>query len=217
MKDHSCLDGIIKDTNDKFLIAYDKGYNHAIRDTIEGDRERMDNIRKDSYERGVKDLWESVCKFMDADIVSDKEIWGCTSWDKFAQLSPSEVIERLKEYDEKHNCIDKICNNCKYSDNGMVGGNKQRCASCYYDEQLKGNTLFEPMETDSKIEVGDVVKRADIDKSLVIIKFTEEGWALGMNEEGNISDVKLSVYKKTGKHFEQIAEVFNSLKDDTDA
>lgn len=69
----------------------------------------------------------------------------------------------------------------------------------------------------SKIEVGDVVKRADIDKSVVIIKFTEEGWALGMNEEGNISDVKLSIYKKTGKHFEQIAEVFNSLKDDTDA
>lgn len=68
-----------------------------------------------------------------------------------------------------------------------------------------------------KIEVGDEVKRADIDKSLVIIKFTEEGWALGMNEEGNISDVKLSVYKKTGKHFDQIAEVFNSLKGDIDA
>ena len=38
-----------------------------------------------------------------------------------------------------------------------------------------------------------------------------------MNEEGNISDVKLSVYKKTGKHFDQIVEVFNSLKGDIDA
>lgn len=56
----------------------------------------------DGYNRGVNDLWESVCKFMDVDITLGKEIWGCVTWEKFAQLSPSEVIERLKEYNQKH-------------------------------------------------------------------------------------------------------------------
>ena len=227
MKDYHCLDGMIANSETMMKMAYDKGYKQVYVEGQKRDLEHTENIVRShekcksvleaEYKRGVNDLWESVCKFMDADIVSDKEIWGCTSWEKFAQLSPSEVIERLKEYNKNQEPIVRCCKYCKHSENGMVGNGK-RCADCHYDRVSKGNTLFEPMESDnSKIEVGDEVKRADIDKSLVIIKFTEEGWALGMNEEGNILDVKLSVYKKTGKHFDQIAEVFNSLKGDIDA
>lgn len=100
MIDYSVLNGMIENQKSELRTAYDKGYNQGVKD--------FDLIlatskkEEEGYNRGVNDLWESVCKFMDADITLDKEIWGCTRWDDFAQLSPSEVIERLKEYNQKH-------------------------------------------------------------------------------------------------------------------
>ena len=215
MKDYSVLNGMIENQKSELRTAYDKGYNHGVRD--------FDLIlatskkEEEGYNRGLEDAWACCKRFLNSDDKVCDKIFGVSGWADFLDQSPSDAIEKFKEYDEKQEHIVRCCKNCKHSENGMVGNGK-RCADCHYDRVSKGNTLFEPMETDnSKIEVGDEVKRADIDKSLVIIKFTEEGWALGMNEEGNISDVKLSVYKKTGKHFDQIAEVFNSLKGDIDA
>ena len=100
MKDYSVLNGMIENQKSELRTAYDKGYNQCVKDfnlILEARKKE-----EEGYNRGVNDLWESVCKFMDADIVSDKEIWGCTNWEKFAQLSPFEVIERLKEYNQKH-------------------------------------------------------------------------------------------------------------------
>ena len=100
MRDYSVLNGMIENQKSELRTAYDKGYNQSVKD--------FDLIlatskkEEEGYNRGVNDLWESVCKFMDADITSDKEIWGCISWEKFAQLSPFEIIERLKEYNKKH-------------------------------------------------------------------------------------------------------------------
>lgn len=215
MKDYSVLNGMIENQKSELRTAYDKGYNQGVKDT---DFQLAISKRQDeAYKQGLHDAWECVKRFLNTDGNICDKIFGFFTWKDFTQLSPYEAIEKFKEYDEKQEHIVRCCKNCKHSENGTVGNGK-RCADCHYDRVSRGNTLFEPMETDnSKIEVGDEVKREDIDKSLVIIKFTEEGWALGMNEEGNISDVKLSVYKKTGKHFDQIAEVFNSLKGDIDA
>ena len=215
MKDYSVLNGMIENQKSELRTAYDKGYNQGVKD--------FDLIlatskkEEEGYNRGVNDLWESVCKFMDADIVSDKEIWGCTSWEKFAQLSPSEVIARLKEYDEKQNCIERCCKNCKHSENGMVG-NSKRCEVCYYDEVLKANKLFEPMETDnSKIEVGDEIVYSDP------LKGEEKGIAMGICnnwvevkflKSWNCVGVHKDSVKKTGRHFEQLDEILETMKNE---
>lgn len=189
---------------------YNVGYEDCLKD--------QQKVKDEAYKQGLEDAFECCKRIIKLSPDMQEDIFNM-SGDHFIfdAYSADEAIDIIKRYDDKHNCIERCCKNCKHSENGMVG-NSKRCEACYYDRVARANTLFEPMETDnSKIEVGDEVKRADIDKSLVIIKFTEEGWALGMNEEGNILDVKLSVYKKTGKHFNQIAEVFNSLKGDIDA
>ena len=175
MKDYSVLNGMIENQKSELRTAYDKGYNQGVRDT--GFQLAISKRQDEAYKQGLHDAWECCIRFWQSDENTCRDIFNIICWEDFFDLSPSEAIEKFKEYDKK---TFDVPDNCK-------------------------------------IEVGDEVKRADIDKSLVIIKFTEEGWALGMNEEGNISDVKLSVYKKTGKHFDQIAEVFNSLKGDIDA
>ena len=150
---------------------------------------------------------------MDADIVSDKEIWGCTSWEKFAQLSPSEVIARLKEYDEKQNCIERCCKNCKHSDNGMVGSGK-RCADCHYDRVSNANTLFEPMEMDSCVEIGDEVRNSTNNHIGIVVKNVDENSVKIISSWGNTGIWELKKCNKTGKCFKDFAERLLSLQDD---
>jgi hypothetical protein len=203
---------MIENQKSELRTAYDKGYNQCVKDfnlILEARKKE-----EEGYNRGVNDLWESVCKFMDADITSDKEIWGCTSWEKFAQLSPSEVIERLKEYNKKQEHIIRCCKNCKHSENGMVG-NSKRCVVCYYNEVSKGNTLFEPMETDnSKIEVGDEVRDDMFDKVGVVIRIADNH-AYVLKKDG-IGTWTLDAVVKTGTHFEEVSDMMKHLEN-TDA
>ena len=233
MKDYSVLNGMIENQKSELRTAYDKGYNHGVRDfdliLVTSKKE------EESYNRGVNDLWESVCKFMDADIVSDKEIWGCTSWEKFAQLSPSEVIERLKEYNKKQEHIIRCCKNCKHSENGMVG-NSKRCEVCYYDEVLKANRLFEPMETDNseievedeinkkhydlpetmrgKINIGDELRNSTNNHIGIVVKNVDENSVKIISSWGNTAIWELKNCNKTGKCFKDFAERLLSLQDD---
>ncbi len=211
MKDYRALDGLEDSFKIELRCAFDRGYRQGRDDEW---AETQAKQTEDEYDRGLNDAWRVVTEFLLMGDFDRGMTFNTRFLDELLKLEPQNAVERLKLYNEKSEPIERCCKNCKHSENGMIG-NSKRCKDCYYDGVSKGNTLFEPMETD--IEVGDEVKRADIDKSVVILKFTEEGWALGMNEEGNISDVKLSVYKKTGKHFDQIAEVLNSLKGDIDA
>jgi hypothetical protein len=169
----------------------------------------------DGYNRGVNDLWESVCKFMDADIVSDKEIWGCTSWEKFAQLSPSEVIARLKEYDEKQNCIERCCKNCKHSENGMISST-ERCESCYYDGVSKANTLFEPMETyNGKIEVGDEVYVPYLNEYATVIAIVSNNdgdFVRAIRCNGEPLLCKKDTVNLTGNHCDSIVDLLKRLE-----
>lgn len=221
MKDYSVLNGMIENQKSELRTAYDKGYNQGVKDfnlILEARKKE-----EEGYNRGVNDLWESVCKFMDADITSDKEIWGCTSWEKFAQLSPSEVIERLKEYNKNQEHIIRCCKNCKHSENGMVGNGK-RCADCHYDRVSRANTLFEPMEKDnSNIEVGDEIISGD---AHVVVTWLDEygnwnGMLVNECEEGHIGCTYSCMsgfrgWRKTNKRYPKIAEVLGK-KDDTDA
>ena len=102
MKDYSVLEGLDRNFIIELRCAYDRGYRHGRDDEWAETKVKESETKDEGYNRGVNDLWESICKYMDADIVLSTEIWGCTSWEKFAQLSPFEVIERLKKYEKKH-------------------------------------------------------------------------------------------------------------------
>ncbi len=212
MKDYSVLNGMIENQKSELRTAYDKGYNQAVKDInmiLETKKKE-----EEGYNRGVNDLWESVCKFMDADIVSDKEIWGCTSWEKFAQLSPSEVIARLKEYDEKQNCIERCCKNCKHSENGMISST-ERCESCYYDGVSKANTLFEPMETyNCKIEVGDEVYVPDLNEYATVISMVSDDsdFVCVIRSKGEPLLCKKDTVNLTGNHSDSIVDLLKRLE-----
>ena len=45
--------------------------------------------------------------------------------------------------------IDRCCNNCKHSKNG-ISNDTERCNNCCYDERIDGNSLFEAKEGESK-------------------------------------------------------------------
>ena len=227
MKDYSVLNDLHTCQWAQLVTAYDKGFADGQKHDLEHTEniirchEKCKSVLEAEYERGVNDLWESVCKFMDADIVSDKEIWGCTSWEKFAQLSPSEVIERLKEYNKKQEHIIRCCKNCKHSENGMVGST-ERCESCYYDGVSKANTLFEPMETDnSKIEVGDEIYNDDRNEKAVVHRIDSYDRYQCLNEIGAQfileKEFMMNNWTKTGRHFPQIAEVLEQMRGRSDA
>lgn len=60
---------------------------------------------------------------------------------EFLDNAPT-IIPATKE--EKH------CKACKYSDNGMINVESERCKACYYDGRLGGNCLFVPKQTATK-------------------------------------------------------------------
>ncbi len=72
-------------------------------------------------------------------------IHGKMSWSdailKIKYSAPT-IIPATKE--EKH------CKACKYSDNGMINVESERCKACYYDGRLGGNCLFVPKQTTTK-------------------------------------------------------------------
>ena len=223
MKDYSVLSDLHTCQWAQLVTAYDKGYEQGYVEGQKHDLEHTENIVRShekcksvleaEYNRGVNDLWESVCKFMDADITLGKEIWGCITWEKFAQLSPSEVIERLKEYNKKQEPIVRCCKNCKHSKNGMVGST-ERCKSCYYDGQLKGNTLFESMETDNCVEIGDEVRNSTNNHIGIVVKNVDENSVKIISSWGNTGIWELKNCNKTGKCFKDFAERLLSLQDD---
>lgn len=211
MKDYSVLEGLDRNFNIELRCAYDRGYRHGRDD--EWAETQAKQKEEEGYKRGLNDLWESVCKFMDADSVVSVMIWGCTSWEKFAQLSPSEVIENLKEYNKKSEPIEKCCKNCKHSDNGMVGST-ERCESCYYDGASKANTLFEPMETDSGVEIGDEVRNSVNGHLGIVVKNVDEDNVKIISSWGNTGIWELKDCNKTGKCFKDFAERLLSMRND---
>lgn len=100
MKDYSVLNGMIENQKSELRTAYDKGYNQGVED--------FDLIlatskkEEEGYKRGLEDAWECCKRFSESDSGKCNTIWGYSAWDDFLEQSPSEAIEKVKEYDEKH-------------------------------------------------------------------------------------------------------------------
>lgn len=100
MRDYSVLNGMIENQKSELRTAYDKGYNQGIRDT---DFQLAISKRQDeAYKQGLHDAWQCCKSFSESDSGKCNTIWGYSAWDDFLEQSPSDAIEKFKEYDSKH-------------------------------------------------------------------------------------------------------------------
>jgi len=101
---YSELDGIIRDTKDKFMVAYSKGYKAGINDNgILGEK------IKEAYQNGLNDAWEFAKQIHDCQIPYeafglDKNGNGISyasplNWGE--NLSAEEALDRYKKWKEK--------------------------------------------------------------------------------------------------------------------
>lgn len=100
MKDYSVLNGMIENQKSELRTAYDKGYNQGVKD--------FDLIlatskkEEEGYKRGMEDAWACCKRFLNSDDKVCDKIFGVSGWADFLDQSPSDAIEKFKEYDRKH-------------------------------------------------------------------------------------------------------------------
>lgn len=100
MKDYSVLNGMIENQKSELRTAYDKGYNQGVKD--------FDLIlatskkEEEGYNRGLEDAWACCKRFLNSDDKVCDKIFGISGWADFLDQSPSDAIEKFKEYDSKH-------------------------------------------------------------------------------------------------------------------
>ena len=178
MRDYSVLNGMIENQKSELRTAYDKGYNQGVKDT---DFQLAISKRQDeAYKQGLHDAWECCKRFWQSDENTCRDIFNIICWEDFFDLSPSEAIEKFKEYDEKHFDVPDNC----------------------------------------KIEVGDVVETNGFGKPVIVISTTDDldsSAVKVMNFLGDTAWKDIKNCKKTGKHIQQIEEVFNMLRDNKNA
>lgn len=109
MKDYQCLKGMIEDSKNKLITAYDKGYKQALKDDADSVRNSRSVLEETAYERGAKDMFDALAKLAydtrNGGYSGDEieEIFGTTYepeiLKKFAD-NPLMLIENIKEYEE---------------------------------------------------------------------------------------------------------------------
>ena len=100
MRDYSVLNGMIENQKSELRTAYDKGYNQGVKDI---DFQLAISKRQDeAYKQGLHDAWACCKRFLNSDDKVCDKIFGVSGWADFLDQSPSEAIEKFKEYDEKH-------------------------------------------------------------------------------------------------------------------
>lgn len=167
----SQTEGLCKEVANCIRNAYDRGYKQGAKDA-EGEA-RKKAYWEQGYNEGMKDAWELVRKLRHpsyGNTYSDnekKDIFGYVSADSIlTNLSASEAIQKVKEYEEKQK------------------------------------------QDDDEIKVGDEVIFPNGKKGIV--------WLIYGNECHTIGDynrVRPKEYlKRTGRHFDQIAEVLEQMK-----
>ena len=117
-----------KEAMARFLdTIYSKGYDKAYEDCQIGEDEDRAKAIEEAYQKGLNDAWEcakKICLHCDDGGYSHKELRDIlteSSWeDIFKQLSVSEVVAKIKDYEEKKKADDEI----KVGDEVMVD---ERC------------------------------------------------------------------------------------------
>jgi len=200
-------------------VLYKAGYEEGYRAGYEGKclltEEECLADQKRQYERGLNDAWECIKKIAKMDIDTLNTVFNLSNYmgvspfmASLIKYSASEAIAKIKEYEEKQKC--KTCRNNEGKHHPF-----DSCNNCYdgseYEEKQK--------QTDDEIKVGDeIIFSRDWYKTKAIITNInrENNTAVCLYVDGSdcaFVSANPSSLIKTGRHFTQIAEVLEMLKD----
>ena len=200
-KEYSDIGGIQQQAADIIRQAYDKGYKAGHKDGYHiGEIDGIMKVKLDefSYQRGLNDAWDATRK-IDTNRDLENYVFGEDLEHGFINISVSEAIAKIKEYEKKQ--IKKSCGTCKKN-------NKCLSITGCCDE-------YEPKQTDDEIKVGDEVISDAFDDKGIVTYITKDGVnCVSIILSGSsMMKVKLSGLRKTGRHFPQIAEVLDQMKE----
>ena len=153
MKDKAIHDAMCSIEN-RVRHVYNQGYSDGLADGNINSGLFADKVRE-AYNNGLEDAWECARKIL-FDSSLPRDILTELGADSFSgaihKCSASEVIAKLKEYEEQKKQSEKSCKDCKHGVNGMLNFKSGRCEACYYDERIGGNCLFEEKQTEEKTD-----------------------------------------------------------------
>lgn len=203
-KDYSNIEGLIGNVKESIRNAYDKGYKQGFK---EGNynKEFFCNLNfEHGTNKGLDDAWECARKIALRKDEARNAFHDIAPVKVFEEYSASEAIAKIKEYEEKQKQDEKSCDECswKYTADDDYDEWRKHCLRCI------NRCCFEPMRTDNEIKVGDEVIFPNGKKGIVWLIYGNECHTMG-----DYNRVCPKEYlKRTGRHFDQIAEVLEQLK-----
>ena len=232
MKDYSVLEGLDRNFNIELRCAYDRGYRHGRDDEWAETKVKESETKDEGYNRGLEDAWACAKRIIKLSPDMQEDIFNMRG-DHFIldAYSAEEAIDILKRYDEKNDDIkvgDKV-RTLKDSDGvhnlfpiwtiGIVeevdeSHDLQYKVSADGDYWWYRRDMIELVK-DDEIEVGDEIVYSDP------LKGEEKGIAMGICnnwvevkflKSWNCIGVHKDSVKKTGRHFEQLDEILETMK-----
>lgn len=114
MKDYSVLRDMMEDQGNALCVAYDKGYKQGKDDAYANTTDCLKVGKDTAYKQGLADAWEcmkKICRIIPVDdfakVFGDERVKNLC--DIIMYISPTEAIEKVKEYDKKHFDVPDNC------------------------------------------------------------------------------------------------------------
>lgn len=244
MKDFCEINDLVESVECRMQDAYEQGYETGHKDGEARGIDKMNNLSKEAYQKGLEDAWECARKLILScgeggyDAGTIKDLFGMSYHDVLKECKPSKVIEIFKEYEQqKQKCescfTEKLtkekwasaedCKECKKKQT------ERECCDCKWDEFndcqnpaiCNEHSLFEPKQTDvadsddGSIKVGDEVYLIDIDRPKVVT-YVNNSFAVLCDfcDWGQSGTADVKDLHKTGRHFNAIDEILSELKNE---
>ena len=212
MKDYSVLNGIIESQKIALRTAYDKGYNQAVTDSH--DYVIQHNKEVKSYERGLETAWRCAKRIMSMTLSDQEKIFNMQDERVIMDAhSAEEAIDILKRYDED----EKRCKTCIHDIIDSDGDRVCNLTREKYEKCINPSYIYhEPKQSVDDIKVGDEVLNHHGTNAIVIKVDHDSYFVIWANMETKRSCINVwhasDIWKKTGKHFDDIEEIINQLK-----
>ena len=218
MKDYSVLEGLDNNFMIELRCAYDRGYRHGRDDEWAETKVKESETKDEGYNRGLESAWSCAKRIMSMPLSDQEKIFNMQDERAIMDAySAEEAIDILKRYDEKQKQTKKSCKTCIHEIIDSDGDRVCNLTREKYEECINPYIYHEPKQTDDEIEVGDEIVYSDP------LKGEEKGIVMGVCsnwvevkflKSWNCIGVHKDSVKKTGRHFEQLDEILETMKNE---